>query len=112
MSSPRAQKQLEAMPNQLRRLGKYDIDFREVVRWQGRVTAGALAGRDAALFDLDSATWATLNKRFIAIGEPASDQNDTDAMKTQSHARDHFLDGGVRWHVYMEGPATPGGAST
>jgi len=108
MSSPRVQKIFQAMPNQLRRLGKYDIDFTEVLRWSGRVTATADGhqGRDAAVIDLTSGDpWATLNKRLIIVAEPASDLQNTPAMKTQSHASGHYIDGSVRFHVYMEASA-------
>lgn len=113
MSSPRVQKIFEAMPNQLRRLGKYDVDFREVVRWQGRISADTdgYEGFDACVIDLDSATWSTLNKRVLLVAEAAADQNRTQAMLTQSHASGHFLDGSVRFHAYMESPVEFFGAS-
>jgi len=104
MASPRVQKIFEAMPNQLRRLGKYDIDFKEVVRFQGRVaaTTDGYEGYDVAVIDLTSLAWATLGKRVILVAEPASDKNKTAAMHTQSHASSHFIDGSVRFHAYME----------
>ena len=109
MSSPRVQKQFEAMPNQIRRLGKYDIDFREVMRWQGRVDASTdltdIAGYDAAVMDFDSLSWSTANQRAILVAEPAQDLQKTDALKTQSHASGYFLDGSVRYHLYLETPA-------
>ena len=104
MSSPRVQKIFEAMPNQLRRLGKYDINFQEVIRWQGRVdaTTDGYEGFDACVLDLTDAAWATLGKRVILVAEPASDKNRTTSMYTQSHASTHFIDGSVRFHAYME----------
>jgi len=104
MSSPRAQKIFEGIPEQVKRLGGYDVDFREVMRWQGRVSAGAWLGKDACVIDFDSLTWADNNRRAIIVAEPASDLNDTAAMKTQSHAAGHVLDGGVRFNLYMEEP--------
>jgi hypothetical protein len=104
MSSPRVQKQFEAMPDQIKRLGGYAFDIRQVIRWQGRATSGAHAGRDAAVLDLDSATWADNNRRAILVAIPASDLNDTASMKTQSHASGHTLDGSVRFALYMETP--------
>jgi hypothetical protein len=74
------------------------------MRWQGRATAGAHAGRDACVIDFDALVWADNNKRAIIIAEPAADLNNTAAMKTQSHAEGHYLDGGVRFHLYMETP--------
>lgn len=113
MSSPRVQKQFEAVPNQIRRLGKYSIDFREVMRWQGRVDASTdltgFAGRDAALIDFDSLSWSTANQRAILVAEPASDLQDTAALKTQSHASGHNLDGSVRYHLYVEDPGALSG---
>jgi len=108
MSSPRVQKQFEAMPNQIRRLGKYAIDFREVMRWQGRVDSSTdtdFAGYDAAVMDFDSLTWSTGNQRAILVAEPAQDQNKTAAMKTQSHAAGHYIDGSSRYHLFVETPA-------
>ena len=104
MSSPRVQKIFEAMPDQIKRLGGYTFDIRQVIRWQGRVAAGAQAGKDAMLLDLTSATWADGNLRAILIATPASDLNNTAAMKTQSHAAGHNLDGSVRFQLYLETP--------
>lgn len=113
MSSPRVQKIFEAMPNQITRLGKYTINFRDAILWQGRVatnTDGWL-NHDAVVLDFTGATWATLNKRVILVAEPASDLNKTAAMKTQSHASGHFIDGSVRFHAYMEAAPEFFGAS-
>lgn len=104
MSSVRVQKYFEAMPEQIKRLGGYSYDFRQVIRWQGRVTAGTHAGKDAMVLDIDSATWADNNRRCIILATPASDLNSTAAMKTQSHASGHYLDGSVRFSVYAETP--------
>jgi hypothetical protein len=100
MSSPRVQKLFEAMPDQLKRLGGYTFDIRQVIRWQGR----AADGKDACVIDIDSATWADNNRRVIIVAEPASDKNNTTAMKTQSHAAGHYLDGSVKFKVYAETP--------
>ena len=104
MSSPRIQKQMEAMIDQVKRLGGYTFDIRQVIRWQGRATTGVHAGRDAMVLDIDSGTWADNNRRAIIVAIPASDLNNTAALKTQSHAAGHNLDGSVRWAVYVETP--------
>ena len=103
MSSPRVQKIFEAIPDQLRKLGKYDVNFRTAVIWQGRATAGTYAGKDVAVIDMSadpSAAYAANTKRIVIVAEPASDLNNTTAMKTQSHAGGHFLDGSVRFYVH------------
>lgn len=114
MSSPRVQKLFEAMPDQLRKLGKYDVSFTEAMRWQGRVsvTTDGYDGFDAAVIDMTDAAWATLNKRFIIVAETAADKNRTQGMLTQSHAQGHYVDGSARFHVYMEAPATPGSGAS
>lgn len=104
MSSVRVQKYFEAMPEQIKRLGGYTYDFRQVIRWQGRVTAGPNAGKDAVVIDIDSATWADGNRRVLILAEPASDLNNTAAMKTQSHAAGMYIDGSVRFKMYLETP--------
>jgi hypothetical protein len=102
MSSVRVQKIFEGATDQLKRLGQYSGDSRSMLRWQGRATDG----KDAALYDADSATWATGNKRAIVTAEAASDANSTAAMKTQSHASGQSLDGSVRFYCYVETPAS------
>lgn len=108
MSSPRAQKQFEAMPNQVNKLGGYGIDFREVLRWQGRVDAATdtdFAGYDAAVIDFDSLAWSTANRRAVLVAEPAQDLNKTAALRTQSHAAGFYLDGSYRFYLHAETPA-------
>lgn len=92
------------MPDQVKRLGQYTFNINDVIRWQGRVTAGADAGKEACLIDLTSATWADGNLRAIIVADPASDLNNTAAMKTQSHASGMFIDGSVKFRVYVETP--------
>ena len=104
MNSQRVQKLFQAMPDQIKRLGGYSFDINSVIRWQGRVTAGAHAGKDAMILDIDSATWADNNRRVIIVAEPAADLNNTAAMKTQSHAAGMYIDGPVRLKVYCETP--------
>jgi hypothetical protein len=104
MSSPRVQKIFEGMPDQLKRLGAYSWNIRDVIRWQGRVTAGNDQGRDAMLLDLDSATWADNNRRAILIAVPASDKNDQAGFKTQSHSQGQYIDGSVSFKLYLETP--------
>jgi hypothetical protein len=110
MSSARVQKLLEAMPEQIKRLGAYTYSFNAVTVWQGRVAAGPNAGKDVAVFDIDSATWADNNRRVIVMAEPAHDANNTLAMKTQSHAFGHFIDGSVSFKMYCETPESWTGA--
>lgn len=95
MSSVRVQKIFEAMPNQLRRLGKHDVDFREALTWQGRAGAGNWEGKDAAVIEMGG------SKKVILIAEPAGDDQ-PDSMKTQSHAQGFFLDGSVKFHAFLE----------
>lgn len=116
MSSPRVQKYFEGMPNQIIRLGGYSIGFRDALRWQGRVDADTAAvdvneGEDAAVIDLTALAWSTLNKRILLVAKPASDSNDTLALKTRSHASGQFIDGSSSFYVFAEAPATPGGAN-
>lgn len=106
MSSPRVQKQFQAMPDQLKRLGSYSFNIKDVIKWQGRVTAGSDLGDDAMLLDITASTWATANCRAILIAEPATDRNDQAAFKTQSHAEGQYIDGSVSFKLYMETPAS------
>jgi hypothetical protein len=111
MSSPRVTKIFEGLAGQLQRMGyKTALDKfggKPCIRWIGRVddSAAADAGHDAVVLDLTSATWATANLRAILVASPATDQNDTAALKTQSHAAGHYLDGSVSFKMYMESPA-------
>ncbi len=108
MSTPRNQRMFEAMPDQLRKLGGYAVDFAKALKAGGVVSAtgSAFDGFDAAVIDLSNSVWATGNLRFIVIAEPAADINQTASMKTQSHAYGQFLDGSSRFHVMVEAPAT------
>lgn len=102
MSSPRIQKIYQGLTESLRKLGPYANAFKTGIKWQGRDAAG----KDAVVIDLTATAWATQNLRVIIVADPASDANDTAALKTQSHASGHFLDGSVSFRVYMETPAT------
>lgn len=104
MSSQRVLKIFQGMPEQLKKLGPYTFNINDVIRWQGRVTAGADAGKDACVIDLTAATWANGNLRAIIVADAASDLGNTAAMKTQSHASGMFIDGSVRFRVYVETP--------
>lgn len=110
MSSVRVQKYFEAALEQIKRLGGYSGDAKAAMRWQGRVTAGPNAGKDACVIDFDSATWADNNRRVILLAEPASDLNNTAGMKTQSHSAGQYLDGSVRFKMYCETPESWTGA--
>lgn len=102
MSSPRVQKIFEGMPDQLKRLGGYTYtDLRSVLRWQGRDASG----HDAVVIDIDSATWATGNRRAILVALPADSNPSVAAMHTQSHAAGNVIDGSVRFQMYLETPA-------
>jgi hypothetical protein len=100
MSSPRIQKIYQGLTESLRKLGPYANAFKTGIKWQGRDAAG----KDAVVIDLTATAWATQNLRVIIVADPASDANDTAALKTQSHASGHFLDGSVSFRVYMEEP--------
>lgn len=102
MSSPRVQKIWQGLTEQLRKLGPYPNAFKSGIIAQGRDAAG----RDAVLIDLTGSSWATGNLRVIVAANPASDVNNTAALKTQSHAAGHYMDGSVSFDVYMETPAT------
>jgi hypothetical protein len=104
MSSVRVQKLFEAMPEQIKRVGGYSVNFKEVLRWLGRATAGTYVGQDACVIDFDALAWADNARRAIIVAEPAADLNNTASMKTQSHAMGYFLDGSVRFHLFMETP--------
>lgn len=111
MSSPRVTKIFEGLAEQLHRTGYSQaldkFGGRPCIRALGRVVnpGGAEDGHDAVVLDLDSATWASANRRAIIVSEPATDSNNTLALKTQSHAYGQFLDGSVAFKVYMESPA-------
>lgn len=109
MSSPRVTKIFEGMAGQLQRMGYTQaLDVyggRPCIRYLGRATSGAEQGNDAVVIDLDSATWATGNRRAVLVAEVASDQNNFADLKTQSHAQGHFLDGSVSFKLYAETPA-------
>lgn len=111
MSSPRVQKMYQGMPDQLKRLGFYTLKpASDAIRWAGRAASGSEAGKDAAVFDFDALAWATGQKRAVLVASPAHDQNDTAAMKTQSHASGTFIDGSVSFTLYAETPADHTGA--
>jgi hypothetical protein len=105
MSSPRVTKIFEGLAEQLRRQGYKDALAKDgtkpSIRWMGRDAAN----KDAVLIDLTSATWATANLRAILVAKPATDSNDTAALKTQSHAAGHNIDGSVSFDLYLEGHA-------
>lgn len=109
MASPRVQKMFQNITAQVRKLDGIDIDFLEAIRYSSiTVPAGGTplvsSGSDAMLLDMDSATWASGNRRAIVVAIPASDTNNTAALKTQSHSSGKFIDGSVRFEVYMEAP--------
>ena len=104
MSAMRVQKLFQAIPEQVKRLGGYAKKASEAIVWQGRVTTGPNAGKDACVIDFTSATWADGNLRVVLLAEPASDLNNTAALKTQSHAAGHTIDGSVRLKMHVETP--------
>ena len=110
MSSPRVQKILEGLAEQLHRQGYSSAttktNLKASIRAQGRDSAG----RDCALIDLDSATWASGNRRAIVAANPASDSNSTAGMFTQSHSSGQRIDGSVSFVLYVEIQATQTGA--
>lgn len=102
MSSQRVQKIYQGLTEQLRKLGPYPNAFKSGIVAQGRDAAG----RDCVLIDLTGSSWATANLRAIVAANPASDAGATAALRTQSHASGHFIDGSVSFDVYMEEPAS------
>jgi len=106
MSSPRVIKIFEGLAEQLRRQGYSEAlnkdGTRPAIRWLGRATDG----RDAVVVDLSAAAWATGNLHAVIAANPASDLNGTAALKTQSHAAGHFIDGSVSFDLYVETPAS------
>lgn len=105
MSSQRVQKLFDAMPDQIRKLGAYQTDYRAAMKWQGRVDSSnaLLAGRDACVIDFTATAWATQNLRAIIVAETADYGQ---GLQTQSHSLGNQIDGGVALHVYMETPTT------
>jgi nitrogen fixation protein FixH len=105
MSSPRVQKIYSGLAEQLHRQGYKAAMSKDgqtaAIKWQGREATG----KDACVIDLTSATWATGNLRAVLVAKPATDSNDTAAMKTQSHAAGHTLDGSVSFTLHMEAVA-------
>lgn len=99
MSSPRIRQQMHQLPEQLVKLGKYSVSPLKAVRWTGQ----DVDNNDAVVIDLDSGTWATNQKRIIVVGE-AGESILPESMRTQSHSKGNFLEGGIRFHVYMESP--------
>ena len=100
MSSVRIAKIYQGLTESLRKLGPYANAFKTGIKWQGRDANG----KDAVLIDLTNTAWVTQNLRVIILADPASDANNTAALKTQSHAQGYFLDGSVSFEVYMETP--------
>lgn len=106
MSSIRNQKYFQQMPENIIKLGGYSVSFLAVPKWSGLVASGTYVGQDAVVLDFTANAWAAANKRVIVIAESASDAGRLpDAMKTQSHASGHFIDGSSRFHVFCETPA-------
>lgn len=105
MSSPRVTKIFEGLAEQLRRQGYAEAlaknGTRPSIRWIGRDAENM----DAVLIDLTAASWSSANLRAILVARPASDKNNTAALKTQSHAAGHFLDGSVSFELYLEAHA-------
>lgn len=106
MSSPRVQKIFEALPDQVKRLGSYTFDLQSVLKWQGRDSAG----RDAAVIDIDATTWADNNRRVILVAKEASDKNNQEAFKTQSHSLGQHMASSVSFILYAETPEDHTGA--
>jgi len=104
MSSVRVQKIFEGLPEQLKRLGGYNVT--SAIKWQGRDASG----KDACLIDLDSTAWADNNRRVILVAKEASDKNDTAGMKTQSHSLGQAMGSSVSLIMYAETPEDHTGA--
>lgn len=103
MSSVRAIRIFQSLPDQLKKLGRYSFDVNAVIRWQGPIETGPYAGMSACVLDIDSATWADGNKRAILVAVPG-DKLMPDTMRTQSHSYGQFIDGSVSFRMYLETP--------
>lgn len=112
MSAIRIQKLFQGIPHNVKLLGGYTFDINTAIIWQGRVTDGDAAqeGKDACVIDIDSATWADNNRRAILISTPFMEPNNFAAFKTRSHATGYYIDGGVRFALYLETPESFTGA--
>lgn len=106
MSSPRITKLWEGLAEQLHRQGYAGTVSKQgialCIKWIGRDAAG----KDACVVDLDSATWASGNRRAIIVATAAGTKpTDFADFHTQSHAAGHQIDGSVSLTCYMEAPA-------
>jgi len=96
MSSPRVVKILSSIEENLKNLGNAKPK---------QVAFGTAQSKyQAVILDLSKASgaaWATGDLRAIVVAIPAG-ANETDAMKTQSHAAGLFIDGSVSLQLWME----------
>lgn len=98
MSSPRVVKMFEILKENFHNLGYVN----PVKNIQGKSTDTAFEnGCQGLIMDFDSASWATGNRRFVLLAEPAG-HNEHDAVKTQSHASGTFIDGSSKLIVVFE----------
>ena len=114
MSSPRVQKIFSIIPEALQGLlgaNQNLSNFKPTAGTtlvQGRIddtTDTPWAGMDAVLIDVtDTSSWSTNQARCIIVAEPGLNKL-PEHMRTQSHAKGLFIDGSVRFHLYLETPA-------
>jgi hypothetical protein len=101
MSSPRVSKMFEILKENFHNLG-YAIPSKNA---QGTSTdASFLNACQGVVVDFDAAAWVTGNRRFVLCAIPAG-FNESDAVKTQSHAFGHMIDGSVSLAVVVEAQA-------
>jgi len=98
MSSPRVVKMFEILKENFHNLG-YTAPVKNI---QGTSTDTAFEkGCQGLVMDFDSASWVTGNRRFVLLAEPAG-FNESDAVKTQSHAFGTFIDGSSKLILVIE----------
>jgi hypothetical protein len=98
MSSPRIVKVLEMMKENFHNLG-YAFPVKNV---QGTSTDTAFEeGCQGLVLDFDAAAWVTGNRRAVLLAEPAG-FNESDSVKTQSHAFGTFIDGSSKMILVIE----------
>jgi hypothetical protein len=113
MSAIRVQKIFDSMLENLRRFEYTTItsDGRsEVTVWQGQDLASPIS-HDAVVWDLTSlgGTWTTGDLYAVLVAIEAGDGLPIAAF-TQSHASGQIIQGGVKFQLWMETPASFTGA--
>lgn len=98
MTSPRVVKIFEMLKENFHNLG-YSLPVKNT---QGLSTDTAFFnGTQGLVIDFDAASWVTGNRRAVLLAVPAG-YGEADAVKTQSHASGHFIDGSVKFVLIYE----------